>query len=204
MDSFGVVSAFKGLRGFPAHICTSVNEEVVHGIPKKLVLKDGDILSLDVGIRYANYYADCAITAPVGNPSPKAKRLIQTAQEALLRGIAQARQGNRLHDISFAIQSYAESCGFSVVRNFVGHGIGTQLHEEPEIPNFGRPHTGCELKNGMVLAIEPMVNEGTSEVSILSDGWTAVTRDKKLSAHFEHTVYISPDGPQVLTQLESR
>ncbi len=202
ISRLGAVSAFKGYRGYPGNICTSVNEEVVHGIPGKRQLKAGDIISLDVGVKLNGYYGDAAWTVPVGEISPQAKRLLQVTQEALACGIAQACEGNHLLDISSAIQSYVESRSFSVVRKFVGHGIGSQLHEEPEIPNFGKPGTGPMLKAGMVLAIEPMVNEGSSEIEVLDDKWTAVTKDNKLSAHFEHTVCISKNGPETLTGRE--
>jgi len=192
-------SAFKGYRGYPANICTSVNEEVVHGIPGKRRLKEGDIISLDVGAKINGYFGDTARTFPVGEASQPAKKLLQVTQDALNCGIACAREGNHLLDISSAIQSYVESCGYSVVRKFVGHGIGSQMHEEPEIPNFGRPGQGPILKAGMVLAIEPMVNTGSFEVEILADKWVAVTKDGGLSAHFEHTICITKNSPEVLT-----
>lgn len=192
-------SAFKGYRGYPANICTSVNEEVVHGIPGKRRLKEGDIISLDVGAKLNGYFGDTACTLPVGMVSQRAQKLLDIAQSALLAGIAEAREGNHLLDISSAIQSCAESSGYSVVRKFVGHGIGSQMHEEPEIPNFGKPGLGPTLKAGMVLAIEPMVNEGTFDVEVLEDNWTAVTKDRKLSAHFEHTICITKDKAEILT-----
>ncbi|MDD5565527.1 MAG: type I methionyl aminopeptidase [Candidatus Omnitrophica bacterium] len=192
-------SAFLGYKGFPAHICTSVNEEVVHGIPSERRLGDSDIVSVDVGIKYQGYFSDAAITVGIGKVSPRAKKLIEVTKEALMAGIKQARANNRLSDISHAIQEYVEKNGFSVVREFVGHGIGRSLHEEPEIPNFGRPRTGLTLIQGMVLAIEPMVNTGSWECQILDNGWTAVTKDRLFSAHFEHTVAIGESGPEILT-----
>jgi methionyl aminopeptidase len=194
-----VVSAFKGYKGFPANICASVNEEIVHGIPGSRRLADGDILSLDLGIKYEGYFSDAAITVPIGKVEAKTKKLLATTSQSLVEGIKQARVGNHLFDISHAIQSHVEKNGFSVVRQFVGHGIGTNLHEEPEIPNFGRAHEGVTLTKGMVLAIEPMVNMGTWESEILENGWTAVTKDRLPSAHFEHTVAITDAGPEVLT-----
>ena len=193
------ISAFKGYNGFPANICTSVNEEVVHGIPGQKILKDGDIISLDAGINYKGYISDVAITLPVGRIDPKVKKLIEATRNALLQGIKQARVNNHLSDISYAIQTYVESQGFSVVRQFVGHGIGYSLHEDPQIPNFGLPHQGEVLKKGMVFAIEPMVNMGIWGCKILDNGWTAVTKDGFPSAHFEHTVAITEAGPVILT-----
>jgi methionyl aminopeptidase len=196
------VPAFKGYRGYPATLCTSVNEQVVHGIPASATkLKDGDIISLDVGVFYGGFYGDSALTLPVGRIGERTQKLLSVAEEALYRGIENTVAGNRLSDISFAIQQLVESEGFSVVRNFVGHGIGRDLHEEPQIPNFGQKGEGVSLMEGMTLAIEPMVNAGGWEVDILDDGWTAVTRDKSLSAHFEHTVAIMSDGPRALTKL---
>jgi len=194
-----VVSAFKGYNGFPANICTSVNEEVVHGIPGQKMLKDGDIISLDAGINYKGYISDVAITLPVGRIDPKVQKLVEVTRNALSQGIKQARVNNHLSDISYAIQTYVESQGFQVVRQFVGHGVGYSLHEDPQIPNFGLPHQGEVLKKGMVLAIEPMVNTGTWECKILDNGWTAVTKDGFPSAHFEHTVAITEAGPEILT-----
>lgn len=197
----GAEAAFKGYRGFPGHICTSLNEEVVHGIPGKKVLKEGDILSVDVGIKWRGYYGDCAKTMAVGHISSKVRDLMTVAQDALSRAITYARPEYRLYDISYAIQSHVESHGYSVVRDFVGHGIGSNLHEEPQVPNFGQPHKGPSLYPGMVLAIEPMVNEGTGEVEIASDGWTVLTRDRKLSCHFEHTVAITENDPWILSKI---
>jgi methionyl aminopeptidase len=193
------IPAFKGYKGFPAVICTSVNEEVVHGIPGTRQLKEGDIISLDLGINYEGYFSDAAVTLGIGRINSRVKKLIDATKKALSEGIKKAVVDNHLSDISYAIQNYVENKGFSVVRQFVGHGIGRQLHEEPEVPNFGRPHEGPVLKSGMVLAIEPMVNMGTWESEILDNGWTAVTRDRLPSAHFEHTVAITERGPQILT-----
>lgn len=191
--------AFKGYRGFPASICTSINEEIVHGIPGIRKLKEGDIISLDLGINYQGYFSDAAVTLGLGKVRPQVKKLIEVTKNALSEGIKKARAENHLFDISYSIQNYVEKNGFSVVRQFVGHGIGFNLHEEPEIPNFGRPHQGPVLKSGMVLAIEPMVNMGTWESIILANGWTAVTKDGLPSAHFEHTVAITEQGPEILT-----
>ena len=192
--------AFKGYKGYPATICASVNEEVIHGIPGARKLEEGDIISLDLGVNYEGYFSDAAFTIGIGKISPQAKKLITVTKDALSEGIKQARPKNHLGDISYAIQNYVERNGFSVVRQFVGHGIGEDLHEEPEIPNFGLAHQGALLKSGMVFAIEPMVNMGTWETEILENGWTAVTRDRMPSAHFEHTVLITDDGAQILTQ----
>lgn len=195
----GGIPAFKGYRGYPKTLCVSVNEEVVHGIPDKRRLKEGDIVSLDLGVVIDGYYGDAAITVAVGEVSEVAKRLIKVTEEALYKGIEQARPGNRLTDISHVIQRHVEEAGFSVVREFVGHGIGRQLHEEPQVPNFGPPNRGPLLEVGMVLAIEPMVNAGTWQVRISKNGWTVVTADGSLSAHFEHTVAITSNGPEILT-----
>jgi methionyl aminopeptidase len=195
------IPAFKGYRGYPAATCTSVNEVVVHGIPGSQKLKDGDIISIDLGLEYKNYFSDATFTVGVGKIDSKAKKLIEVTRDSLNEGIKAAKPENRLGDISHAVQKYVEKNGFSVVRQFVGHGIGRSLHEEPEVPNFGRQGRGEILKPGMVLAIEPMVNMGTWECEVLEDGWTAVTSDKKLSAHFEHTVAIMEDGPEILTKL---
>src|SRR3989337_3276859 len=193
--------AFKGYRGYPYCLCTSVNEEEVHGMPSKRVLREGDILSLDFGIEHNGYYGDVAMTIPIGKTPDKAKKLIKVAEAALECAIEAAMVGNRLSDISYAVQSYVESNGFSVVRAFVGHGIGRELHEPPQVPNFGTPGRGVRLKAGMVLAIEPMINAEGSDVAILEDGWTAVTQDGGLSAHFEHTVAITEKGPYILSRL---
>lgn len=197
----GAKPAFKGYMGYPSSLCVSVNSEVVHGIPSDRVLNEGDIVSLDFGSYYDGYYGDSAMTLPVGGISGNAKRLIKITNEALYKGIEEARTSNRLGDISAAVQEHVESAGFSVVRDFVGHGIGQKLHEEPQIPNFGVRGRGISLKAGMVFAIEPMVNEGTYQVKVLKDGWTVVTSDGKLSAHFEHTIAITEDGPDILSKL---
>ncbi len=195
----GAKPAFKGYQGFPAAVCVSINEEIVHGIPGKRVLKEGDIISLDLGVNYSGYFSDAAITLAIGKVSPEINKLIQVTREALAEGIKKAVIGNNLSDVSHRIQSFVEGNGFSVVRQFVGHGIGLSLHEEPEIPNFGSPHQGPVLKKGMVLAIEPMVNMGSWESEILPNGWTAVTKDRLVSAHFEHTVAVTEKGPKILT-----
>lgn len=191
--------AFKGYGGFPASICSSVNHQVVHGIPGNVQLLEGDIISIDTGVQLNGYYADAAKTFPVGNISTQAQRLIDITRQSFYEGIQFAREGQRLSDISHAIQECAEKAGFSVVRNYVGHGIGTAMHEEPQIPNYGQPGKGPRLKAGMVLAIEPMINEGTYHVKVLSDGWTVVTMDGKKSAHYEHTLAITKDDPEILT-----
>jgi methionyl aminopeptidase len=196
----GAKPAFKGYRNFPATLCASVNEQVVHGIPSDRKLETGDIIGLDLGAIVDGYYGDSAITVAVGDASPEALRLIEATREALARGIAQIAEGKRLSDISHAVQTHAESFGYSVVRDFVGHGIGRQLHEEPQIPNYGPAGRGPRLKVGMVLAIEPMVNVGGPAVRVLQDQWTAVTADGSLSAHFEHTIALTESGPVVLTQ----
>ncbi len=193
--------AFLGYRGYPAAICTSVNEEVVHGIPGKKILSEGDIISLDLGIKHEDFFSDIAVTVGVGKIDPRAKKLIQVTMDSLKEGIKAAKPGNHVGDISSVIQRYIEGNSFSVVRQFVGHGIGRNLHEEPELPNFGRQGNGDILRPGMVIAIEPMVNMGTWECEVLDDGWTAVTKDNRLSAHFEHTVAITEQGPEVLTKL---
>lgn len=197
----GAKPAFKGYRGFTATLCTSVNEEVVHGIPGARSLEEGDILSIDCGAIIEGYFGDAARTFPVGQVSSEAQRLIDVTAESLNRAIQEMVVENRLHDISWAVQEYAERHGYSVVRDFVGHGIGRNLHEEPPVPNFGRKNTGMKLETGLVLAIEPMINAGGSEVKILDDGWTAVTKDGKISAHFEDTIAVTEDGPQVLTRI---
>lgn len=192
--------AFKGYQGYPHALCASVNEEIVHGIPShRRHLKEGDIISLDFGVVVDGYYGDAAITVPVGKVSKRAARLCRIAEKALYEGIQQVRVGNHLSDISHAIQRCAESHKFSVVKEFVGHGIGRQLHESPQIPNFGPPGKGVKLKKGMVFAIEPMINEGGPDVEVLGDQWTAVTWDRKLSAHFEHTVAVTENGPDILS-----
>jgi methionyl aminopeptidase len=196
----GARPAFKGLYGFPASLCTSLNHEVVHGIPnKKRILAEGDVISIDAGVELAGWFADAARTFPVGDVDALTETLLRTTQNALNAGIAQARPGQHLGDIGHAIQAVAEGDGFSVVRDLVGHGIGREPHEEPQVPNFGRPGKGLQLQAGMVLAIEPMVNAGTANVRTLPDRWTVVTVDKKRSAHFEHTVAVTEAGPLVLT-----
>jgi methionyl aminopeptidase len=192
--------AFKGYHGYPFALCTSVNEEVVHGMPsKRRLLKEGDIISIDFGVIIDGYYGDAAITVPVGKVCDEASELCQVTECSLYEGIRQVQPGNRLSDISHAIQQYVEARGFAVVREFVGHGIGQQLHESPQIPNYGPAGKGVVLKPGMVFAIEPMINQGRAEVEILDDQWTAVTIDRKLSAHFEHTVVVTKSEPDILT-----
>jgi len=191
--------AFKGYKGFPATVCASINEEIVHGIPSERRLKNGDIIGIDLGVNFNGYFSDAAITLPVGRVPARVKKLVEVARRSLAEGIKEARPGSHLSDISAAIQRYVEKNGFSVVRQFVGHGIGTSLHEEPEIPNFGQPHHGPLLEKGMVLAIEPMVNMGGWEAEISDNGWTAVTKDRLPSAHFEHTVAITGKEPEILT-----
>lgn len=200
LRSRGVEPGFKGYRGYPATVCASRNDTVVHGIPCDETLEEGDIISIDLGGLLDGFYGDSAVTFPVGAVSPAAKRLIDVARESLERGIEQARVGGRLHDISWAIQSCAEEEKFSVVRDYVGHGIGRNLHEDPQVPNFGQPGSGPRLREGMVLAIEPMVNAGSYDVKLKDDGWAVVTSDGHLSAHFEHTVAITEKGPEVLTR----
>jgi methionyl aminopeptidase len=195
--------AFKGYCNYPSSLCCSPNEQVVHGMPTKTPLKSGDILSLDFGILYDDFYGDAALTLPVGDVSAGAKKLLKATEQSLMAGISKAVPGKRLFDVSHEIQSYVEQRGFSVVRDFVGHGIGRRLHEDPQIPNYGRPGTGVHLKPGMVLAIEPMINEKSYEVMVLEDGWTVVTCDGGLSAHFEHTVAITENGPEILTSLSN-
>lgn len=196
----GATPAFKGYMGYPASICTSINEEVVHGIPSgERILKNGDIIGIDLGVKFKDYYGDATVTCPVGKISDEAKRLLEVTEKALYKGIEKGKEGNHLFDISWAIQSFVEKNGYNVVRDFVGHGIGKSLHEEPQIPNFGKPHTGPVLREGMVLAIEPMVNQGTWEIKVLDDGWTTVTLDGALSCHFEHTIAITKNGPIILS-----
>lgn len=198
----GATPAFKGYLGYKATLCTSINEEVVHGIPSsKRILKNGDIIGVDCGAIIEGYYGDGAYTFPVGEVPENTKKLLEVAEESLRKGIAQMTPDKRLYDIGAAVQKHAESHGFSVVRDYVGHGIGTKLHEEPQVPNYGEPNTGFRLKSGMVFAIEPMVNEGTHETELLSDGWTVVTKDRKMSAHFEDTIAITDQGPEILTRI---
>jgi methionyl aminopeptidase len=196
----GAEPAFKGYRGYPATLCASINDEVVHGIPSgDRVLREGDIISLDMGVKIGGFYGDSAVTVPVGRVPDETSALLRVTRESLERAIAQAQVGGRLSDISHAVQVWVEAHGFSIVREFVGHGIGERLHEEPQIPNYGQPGRGPKLAEGMVLAIEPMVAMGKPETRVLGDGWTAVTRDGSLAAHFEHTIAVSADGPLVLT-----
>jgi methionyl aminopeptidase len=197
----GAEPAFKGYHGYPATVCASVNEQVVHGIPSLRPLVSGDIVSIDMGAKLDGFFGDCAVTVPVGTVSPQASELLRVTEEALFRGIDCVRPGARVSDIGAAVQQHVEAQGFSVVREFVGHGIGTSLHEEPQVANYGPAGHGPRLSEGMVLAIEPMVNAGKPAVKVLSDGWTAVTRDKSLSAHFEHTVVVTREGREILTLL---
>ncbi len=199
---FKVLPAFKGYHGFPATVCISINDEVVHGIPShKRILREGDIVGLDFGVSSDGWFGDSARTVGVGKISKEAQKLLEVTQESLQRGILQCREGNRVFDIGHAVQNYVEGFGYGVVREFVGHGIGRALHEEPQVPNYGPKGKGLVLKVGMVLAIEPMINAGGQEVKVLKDGWTAVTVDHSLSAHFEHTVAITPNGPEILTVI---
>lgn len=200
--SRGGVPSFKGYRGYPAATCISVNEEVVHGIPGPRRLQEGDIVGIDIGVMLDGFHGDAAYTYPVGKIDEEAQRLLKVTEEALYKGISAMRVGGRLSDISHAIQSHVEAAGFSVVRQFVGHGIGRQMHEDPQVPNFGPPGRGVRLRPGLTLAIEPMVNAGSYEVKVLDDGWTVVTVDGKPSAHFEHTVALTEDGVEVLTTLD--
>ena len=199
----GATPAFKGYHGYPATICASINEEVIHGIPSgRRVLNEGDILSIDVGVSLNGYFGDSAITVPVGQVSEQAGALLRATEESLYKAIERVRPGGRISDIGHAVQQHVEANGFSVVREFVGHGIGQRMHEEPQVPNYGEPGRGPRLAEGMVIAIEPMVNAGKAAVKVLADGWTAVTKDGSLSAHFEHTVAVTADGPWVLTARE--
>ncbi|MGL5257239.1 MAG: type I methionyl aminopeptidase [Proteocatella sp.] len=199
---YNALPSFKGYGGFPGSICASINEVVVHGIPKKTeILMDGDIISIDVGAQYKGYHGDAAKTHPVGNVSQDDIRLIEETRASFYKGIEQALVGKRLSDISHAIQMHVEAFGFSVVREFVGHGVGMSLHEDPQIPNYGPPDRGPRLESGMVLAIEPMINQGTYKVQVLEDGWTVVTLDNKKSSHYEHTIAITDNGPDILTKL---
>jgi methionyl aminopeptidase len=199
------VPAFKGYsvggRVYPRCLCASINEEIVHGIPSNRPLREGDIIGLDYGVIYDGFYGDSAITVGIGKVSEEAQRLMDVTEQSLYRGIQELQEGKRLGDLGSAVQRFAESAGFSVVRAFVGHGIGKKLHEEPPVPNYGEPDRGLRLKEGMVLAIEPMVNAGSYEVEIKDDGWTAVTKDGSLAAHFEHSVAITKNGPYILSQL---
>ena len=195
----GGVPAFKGYCGFPASICSSINEQVVHGIPGPRQLKAGEVISIDIGVKLNRYYGDAAITVPVGEVDAEILKLLSVTEQALNKGIEQAIKGNRLSDISHAVQLHAEAYGYGVVRDYVGHGIGQRMHEDPQIPNYGPPGRGPLLKSGMTLAIEPMINYGTPDVEVLADDWTVVTVDRKISAHFEHTVAITEGEPEILT-----
>jgi len=195
----GAEPAFKGYLDYPASLCVSIDDEVVHGIPGKRVLREGQIASIDVGVRLDGWYADAARTLTIGSIVPEARRLLAATREALQHGIQQARAGNRIGDISAAVQTFAEEKGYSVVRDLVGHGIGQKMHEEPQVPNFGTPHTGVELRAGMVIAIEPMINAGGASIKFDADKWTVRTVDGSLSAHFEHTVAVTANGPDILT-----
>jgi methionyl aminopeptidase len=195
------VSAFKGYRGYPAAICTSVNNEIIHGIPSDRVLEEGDIIGVDLGVYKSGFYGDAAYTFPVGRIDSAVEKLLRVTEESLYKGIENAREDKRVSDISHSIQKHIEANGFSVVRAFVGHGIGGNLHEDPQIPNFGSPGRGPRLRAGMTLAIEPMVNEGGHEVVVMDDGWTAVTMDGTLSAHYEHTILVTSDKPRILTKM---
>jgi methionyl aminopeptidase len=199
----GAIPAFKGYHGYPATICASINDEVIHGIPSgRRILNEGDVISIDVGASLDGYYGDSAVTLPVGPVSEQAATLLRVTEESLYKAIERVRVGGRISDIGHAVQHHVEAYGFSVVREFVGHGIGQRMHEEPQVPNYGEPGRGPRLTEGMVLAIEPMVNAGKPAVKVLADGWTAVTRDASLSAHFEHTVAVTADGPWILTARE--
>lgn len=199
--SRGGIPTFIGYHGFPKSLCTSVNEEIVHGIPGNRVLKEGDIVGVDCGVTFEGFVGDSAVTLPVGKISEKAQCLLDATRESLNRAIDQVVEGNRIGDIGFAVQSYTEAKGYSVVKDYVGHGIGKNMHEDPQVPNFGKPKTGPRIQVGMVLAIEPMINIGSCDAKVLSDGWTVVTKDGSLSAHFEHTVACTEDGPRVLTRI---
>ena len=195
----GGVPTFKGYHGYSSSICASVNDQVVHGIPGDYVLKDGDLLSIDIGTTFEGYVSDTAVTVGIGNIAQNARRLLDVTQECLMVGIAQMQRGNHVGDIGAAVQRHAESHGYGVVRELVGHGVGTAMHEEPQVPNYGKAGTGLQMRPGLVLAIEPMITEGGYEVEILKDGWTVVTADGKLAAHFEHTIAVTDDGPKILT-----
>ncbi len=199
--SHGATPTFKGYRGFPASICTSINEEIVHGIPSDRKLRAGDIVGIDCGATLNGYVGDAAMTVIVGDAPEEIKRLVAATEESLYRAIEQARVGNRLHDISYAVQAYAEACGYGIVREYCGHGVGTRMHEDPQVPNYGKPGTGPKLRPGLVLAIEPMLNLGTQEVEVAGDGWTVLTADRRPSAHFEHTIAVTENGPVILTNL---
>ena len=202
IEKSGATPTFLGYGGYPASVCLSVNEEVIHGIPGKRVLKEGDIVSVDVGATYKGYVGDCAGTYAAGRPSPEAQRLIDVTRQSFFEGIRMARAGNRIGDISAAVQEYVEKNGFGVVREYVGHGVGSVMHEAPEVPNYGEPGRGPRLLPGMTIAVEPMVTQGTWEIQVLKDGWTVVTRDRKLAAHYENTILITDGEPEILTFAE--
>ena len=203
IEEAGAKPSFLGYGGFPASACVSINDEVIHGIPsKKRVVRSGDIVKIDVGAYIGGFHGDCACTVPCGEVSEEAKRLIEVTRQSFYEGIKFAREGCRVSDISAAVQAYAQANGFSVVRSFVGHGVGRQLHESPEVPNFGRPGHGVRLQRGMTLAVEPMVNAGVYDVRVLSDGWTVKTKDGKLSAHYEYTIAITDGEPEILTAID--
>ena len=203
IEEAGAKPSFLGYGGFPASACVSINDEVIHGIPsKKRVVRSGDIVKIDVGAYIGGFHGDCACTVPCGEVSEEAKRLIEVTRQSFYEGIKFAREGCRVSDISAAVQAYAQANGFSVVRSFVGHGVGRQLHESPEVPNFGRPGHGVRLQRGMTLAVEPMVNAGVYDVRVLSDGWTVKTKDGKLSAHYENTIAITDGEPEILTAID--
>lgn len=197
----GAIPTFVGYQGYPKTLCTSVNEEVVHGIPGDKWLREGDVIGIDCGVTWQGFVGDSAVTVPVGKISPENERLIATTRAALDAGIAAFKEGNRIGDISWAVQRVAEKAGFGVVKDFVGHGVGRKMHEEPQVPNIGKPGTGPRIKTGMVLAIEPMFNLGTGEVEVLKDAWTVVTKDRKVSAHFEHTIALTAMGSEILTEM---
>jgi len=199
----GAYPTFKGYHGYPSSICASINDEVVHGIPSKRKLREGDIVGIDCGATYMGYVGDAAITVPVGKISEPVERLLEATEQSLYRAIEKCRVGNRLGDVCNAVQSYVEPLGFSVVKNYCGHGVGRAMHEEPQVPNYGKAGTGPILREGLVIAIEPMINLGHEDVKVLSDGWTVITLDGQPSAHFEHTVAITEEGPQILTVLQS-
>lgn len=200
--SVGAYPTFKGYRGFPASICASVNDEVVHGIPSDRKLREGDIVKIDCGATLDGYVGDAAISIPVGGVPSEIEELLQVTRESLFKALEKMVPGNRLYDVSHAVQEHVEDCGYSIVREFCGHGIGQRMHEDPQVPNYGRPGTGPRLKEGWVLAVEPMVNAGAHEVKILPDGWTVKTKDGSVSSHFEHTIAVMEEGPVVLTALE--
>ena len=201
--NLGGEPTFKGYRGYPASVCTSVNDKVVHGIPGGYVLREGDLLSIDLGTTLEGYVSDSAVTVAIGAIPESAERLLRVTQECLMLGIEQMRTGNHVGDIGYAVQRHAEANGYGVVRELVGHGVGTEMHEDPQVPNYGRPGAGPKLRAGMVLAIEPMITQGGHEVKILQDGWTVVTADGKLAAHFEHTIALTEEGPKILTLRET-